>query len=61
MSSVPVLPSNVAAWSIAPWAATVPVLMLPSVRLRVPGTLSVVPALTVYVEPPPLKTTSASE
>ena len=34
MSSVPVPPSNVEAWLIAPWAATVPVLMLPSVRVR---------------------------
>ena len=45
--SVPVLPSKVEAWLIGPWAATVPVLMLPSVRVRVPATESVVPAVTV--------------
>ncbi len=47
ISSVPVFPSNVEAWLIGPWAATVPVLMLPSVRVSEPVTVRVVPAATV--------------
>ena len=51
-------PSNVEAWLMAPSASTVPVLRLPSVRVSVPVTVSVVPAPTVYVVLPPANVTS---
>ena len=56
MSSVPVPPSNVAAWLIGPWAATVPVLMLPSVNVSEPTAVRVSPAATVFS--PAVKRTS---
>ena len=49
ISSVAVPVVNAEAWVMGPWAATVPVLKVPPVRLRVPPTESVVPAAIVVV------------
>ena len=49
MRRVPLPPSKVEAWLRSPWAATVPVVIVPSVRVRVPPTVRVVPAATVWV------------
>ncbi len=57
MRRVPVPPSKVEAWLMAPWAATVPVVIVPSVRASAPLTVRVVPRATVWVTAP-LKTTS---
>ena len=56
-SSVPLPPSNVEAWLIAPRAATVPVAIEPSVSVSVPSTVRVVPAAMVLA-PLPVNTTS---
>src|SRR5436309_682166 len=48
-SSVPVPPSNAAAWLIAPWAEMVPVLSVRPVRLRLLRTVRVVLAAIVVV------------
>src|SRR5437867_994512 len=57
-SSVPVPPSNAAAWLIAPWAASVPVPIEPSARVSRPATVSVSPPGMVWTVVL-LKTTSA--
>src|SRR5438093_195454 len=49
MSRVAVPLPKAEAWLMAPWAATVPVLSVPPVRLRLPPTVRVVPAATVVV------------
>ena len=49
MSRVAVPLPKAEAWLMAPWAATVPVLSVPPVRLRLPPTVRVVPAAIVVV------------